>query len=80
MSMDKSLISKGKLRRQRNVLTRAERIERLTEEERWQEGDSVFGLPKVRSIVHKRVKKKAEAPAEAAEGAAGEDAEKKAAE
>jgi len=75
MSMDKSLISKGKLKRQRNVLTRAERIDRLVEEERWHEGESVFGLGKVRSIVHKRVKKKAETPAEGAGAAAGTSGE-----
>ena len=83
MSMDKSLISKGKLKRQRNVLTRAERIDRLVEEERWQEGESVFGLAKVRSIVHKRSKKKSETPAEGAEeaeGTSGEGAEETASE
>ncbi len=31
----------------RNVLSRAERIEKLKEEERWDEGDAVLGLPKV---------------------------------
>jgi small basic protein (TIGR04137 family) len=30
------------------VLTRAERIARLKELDRWKEGDSVLGLPKVR--------------------------------
>ena len=33
--------------RHRNVLSRAERIEKLKEEERWSEGDSLLGLPKV---------------------------------
>jgi hypothetical protein len=28
-------------------LTRAERIEKLKEEEKWNEGDSLLGLPKV---------------------------------
>jgi len=76
MSMDKSLVSKGKLKRQRSVLTRAERIERLIEEERWEEGRSAFGLPKVKTRVVKRGKKKAEeAPAEeAAESAEAEGA------
>lgn len=60
MSMDKSLISKGKLKRQRSVLTRAERIERLIEEERWDEERSVFGLPKVKTLLVRRGKKKAE--------------------
>ncbi len=47
MSMDRSLKIKGALRRHRNVLNRAERVEQLKDEERWSEGDSVFGLPKV---------------------------------
>jgi small basic protein (TIGR04137 family) len=47
MSMDRSLKIRGALRRHRNVLKRAERIEQLKDEERWLEGDSVFGLPKV---------------------------------
>jgi small basic protein (TIGR04137 family) len=47
MSMDRSLKIKGALRRHRNVLTRAERIEQLKDEERWSEGDSLFALPKV---------------------------------
>lgn len=59
MSLHKSLSTGGKLARARNVLTRAERIERLTEEGRFVEGESsVYGLPKVRTIVAKVTKKK----------------------
>ncbi len=47
MSIDRSLKIKGALRRHRNVLTRTERIEQLKDEERWSEGDSLLGLPKV---------------------------------
>ncbi|MCD4831318.1 MAG: small basic protein [Anaerohalosphaeraceae bacterium] len=47
MSIDPSLKVKGALARHRNVLTRAERIEKLQEEERWAEGDPLMGLPKV---------------------------------
>jgi len=47
MSIDRSLKIKGALKRHRNVLNRAERIEQLKDEERWSEGGSVFGLPKV---------------------------------
>ncbi len=47
MSVDRSLKIKGALTRHRNVLSRTERIEQLKDEEKWQEGDSVFGLPKV---------------------------------
>jgi len=64
MSVDRSLKTAGALTRHRNVLTRAERIKKLAEEERWDEGKSVFGLPKVvhRSTkVGKKIKKKEEA-------------------
>ena len=47
MSIDRSLKIKGALMRHRNVLSRAERVEQLKQEERWAEGDSVTGLPKV---------------------------------
>ena len=47
MSLDPSLKIKGALSRHRNVLTRAERIEVLKDEQRWTEEDSVLGLPKV---------------------------------
>lgn len=47
MSIDRSLKIKGALSRHRNVLTRAERIEQLKDEEKWSEGDSVLGLAKV---------------------------------
>ncbi len=47
MSIDRSLKIKGALSRHRNVLSRAERIERLKEEERWEDDASVLGLPKV---------------------------------
>jgi small basic protein (TIGR04137 family) len=56
MSIDKSLISKGRLTRHRSVLTRTERMEFLNKEGLWEEGQSVFGLPKVRTI---KVRKKA---------------------
>jgi small basic protein (TIGR04137 family) len=47
MSIDRSLKIKGALSRHRNVLTRAERIAKLKDEEKWNEGDSLLGLPKV---------------------------------
>ncbi len=75
MSIDKSLITKGKLVRQRNVLTRPERIKFLTDEGLWDEKKSVYGLPKVKTVkVKKKVKvaKKTEETAEVAATAAGE--------
>ena len=59
MTIDRSLrVRKGMLSN-RNVLNRAERLEKLKETERWQDGDSVFGLPKVRieKVALKRKKK-----------------------
>ena len=69
MSIDRSLKSKDSLARHRNVLTRSERLDKLEEEERWNEGDSVLSLPKV---LHRKavVAKKVKAEAEAAEGEA----------
>jgi small basic protein (TIGR04137 family) len=47
MSLDPSLKSASSLTRHRNVLTRAERLDQLKEQEKWTEGKSPFGLPKV---------------------------------
>lgn len=47
MSLDASLKSASSLVRHRNVLTRAERLDKLKDEEKWNEDQSVFGLPKV---------------------------------
>jgi len=72
MTMDKSLRVRRGLIRSRSVLTRAERIERLKAADRWSEGDSPFGLDKVRvykiSLKKKKKKKKEEE---------GEEGEKK---
>ena len=63
MSIDPSLKVKGALARHRNVLTRAERIEQLKDEERWSEGDSPLGLPKVAHRRSHAGRKEKEAPA-----------------
>jgi small basic protein (TIGR04137 family) len=73
MSIDKSLRRKNSLERARNVLTRGERIKRLRDEDRWQEGRSPFHLPKVR--VHRLVVKKAKKAKEEEKPAEGEAAE-----
>lgn len=70
MSVDRSLKIKNALVRHRNVLTRAERIQVLKDEERWTEEQSVLALPKVahrKSTAGKKVKG---GPEEAAPGAA----------
>ena len=71
MSIHRSLATAGKLKRHRNVLTRAERLDILKKDERWKEGQSIFGLPKVRNIMAKAKKKKEEAAEGAAAPAAG---------
>ncbi len=48
MTIDKSLKIRAGMIRNRNVLTRAERLEKLQSTEAWKEGDPVLGLPKVR--------------------------------
>jgi len=66
MSIDHSLKIKGALSRHRNVLSRAERVMKLKDEERWAEDDSVFGLPKVAHRKSHAGKKEKAAPKEAA--------------
>jgi small basic protein (TIGR04137 family) len=87
MTMDKSLRMRRGMVRSRNVLTRAERLARLRDVDRWREGDTPLGLPKVRVYkltVKKKKKAKAEeegaaaAPGAAAPAAAAPAAEKKA--
>ena len=59
MTIDKSLKINSANIRERNVLTRIERLKKLEETDRWKEGDSVFGLAKVRveKLALKRKKK-----------------------
>jgi small basic protein (TIGR04137 family) len=73
MSIHKSLVSGARLRRQRNVLTRWERILQLKQEERWADGRSVFSLPKVR-VVHAKKHKKPKKEVVEGEGVAVEGA------
>ena len=80
MSIDRSLKVKGALTRHRNVLSRAERIEKLKDEEKWSEGDPVFGLQKVAHRKSHAGRKEKAAPKEAVVGAEGEAAEAAAAE
>jgi small basic protein (TIGR04137 family) len=70
MTLDKSLrVSTGSIQN-RNVLTRAERILKLRDAERWREGDRVLGLPKVRVAKVALKKKKKAKKAEEGEGEA----------
>ena len=71
MTIDKSLKVQKGLIKSRSVLTRAERIAKLVETERWKEGDPILGLPKVRvqklSLKKKKKVKKEEDTDKAAE-------------
>jgi len=59
MTLHKSLVTKNRLVRQRNVLTRDERVRKLLETGKLEEEESVFGLPKQKvRKVRKRVKAK----------------------
>ena len=73
MTMDKSLQIRAGLVRSRSVLARGERIARLQSSDRWQEGQSPLGLPKVRVYkisMKKKKKRKEEEEGATAEGAA----------
>ena len=74
MSIDKSLRRKSGMARNRSVLTRGERIKVLKETDRWTDGRSPYGLPKVRVMkisAKKGAKKEKDAEGEkAAEGEA----------
>lgn len=77
MSIHSSLKQKsGALNQHRNVLTRAERVAKLTELEKFDAAkDTALGLPKVRSIKAAVAKKPKKEAAAAADGAAStEDA------
>jgi small basic protein (TIGR04137 family) len=84
VTIDKSLKRRGRLARSRNVLKRGERIAVLKADERWKEGRSPLGLPKVRiskTAAGKKKKKKTKeeadttaAPADATAAAAGKGA------
>ncbi len=77
MSIDRSLKLKDALVRHRNVLSRAERVDVLKDEERWNEGDAVMGLPKVahrKSVAGKKAKAEAAEAAVVAPGAAPAEA------
>ncbi len=74
MSLHSSLKRSSSAGRHRNVLKREERLAKLADDEKWEEEkNSVYGLPKVRSI-KMRVKKKAKKKAEGEEAAGVEGA------
>lgn len=68
MSIHSSLKVSGGMRGQRNVWSRMERLSALRKEGRWSEGESVLGLPKVRTSFKVKSKKQLKAEAAAARG------------
>jgi len=71
MSIHRSFKTANSMKRHRNVLKRLERIKKLSTDEKWDpEKDSVYGLPKVRSI---KIKAKSSSKAKEAEEAATEE-------
>jgi len=71
MSIHRTLSRGNELTRQRNVLTREERLARLEDEGRWEDGESIFGLPKVLVVRARKKKKDKKEEAAAVEGAEG---------
>lgn len=73
MSIHSSLSASAQNKKQKSVLKRTERLKIMLEKGTWHEGDSVFGLPKIKTVRIKIKKEKVkELPAEGAitEGAA----------
>jgi small basic protein (TIGR04137 family) len=73
MSIHPSLSASAQNKKQKSVLKRSERLKKMLEKGSWHEGDSVFGLPKIKTVRIKIKKEKAkELPVEGvtAEGAA----------
>lgn len=58
MSIHSSLRGSGSMKRPRSVLKRVERLVILKGNARWDEDQSVFGLPKVRTAFKIKTKKK----------------------
>jgi len=74
MSQHPSLRSSDKDKQHRSVLKRHERLKILKDKEKWEEKDSVFGLPKVK-ILRFKIKKEKAVAEEGAEALAAAPAE-----
>lgn len=71
MSIHPSLSSAAKSKKIRSVLKRAERLKILMEKDKWEEGQSIYALPKIKTL-RLKIKKEKAAPAAAVAGEAGE--------
>ena len=67
MSIHPSLTISEKDKKVRSVLKRSERIKQMQEKSKWKQGDSVYGLPKLKTLRIKIKKEKVE-KAESATG------------
>ncbi|MFH1190626.1 MAG: small basic protein [Candidatus Omnitrophota bacterium] len=67
MSIHPSLTISEKDKKARSVLKRIERIRQMQEKGNWKQGDSVYGLPKIKSLRIKIKKEKVEKAATATE-------------
>lgn len=73
MSIHPSLTISEKDKKARSVLKRTERIRQMHEKGNWKDGDSVYGLPKIKSLrikIKKEKVEKAETTTEAGAAAA----------
>ncbi|MFA6142241.1 MAG: small basic protein [Candidatus Omnitrophota bacterium] len=59
MSQHPSLGSADKDKAHRSVLKRYEKIKQLKDKEKWKDGDSIYGLPKIKIVKFKIKKEKA---------------------
>lgn len=67
MSIHSSLRASGSMKRTRSVFKRVERLAILQQNARWDDEQSVFGLPKVRTQFKVKAKKKKKKEEEGAE-------------
>ena len=70
MSIHPSLTISEKDKKTRSVLKRIERIRQMQEKGNWKQGDSVYGLPKIKTLRIKIKKEKVEKAATTEAGAA----------
>jgi len=70
MSIHPSLTISEKDKKARSVLKRIERIRQMREKGNWKPGDSVYGLPKIKTLRIKIKKEKVEKAATATEAGA----------
>jgi small basic protein (TIGR04137 family) len=71
MSIHPSLTISEQDKKPRSVLKRSERIRQMMEKSKWKDGDSIYGLPKIKSLKIKIKKEKVEKAADATTAAGG---------